>query len=163
VHPLEAIFKRPSKAASVDIAKPSLEVQTSFSFFEPEPEPGAAMPVTPFNSQELRSRELRSAAPTPDTVAPSRFNSWDSHGVNDVESEDEEEEAAAAAAATVIRPGAGTPSKAASLGEKGRAESDFAKFFWENRGENNRTWKRRAREAKKEKRQRENRQQSRRF
>ena len=83
--------------------------------------------------------------------------------MNDVESEDEEEEKEEEAAATVNRPDAGTPSKAASLGEKGRVESDFAKFFWEQRGENNRTWKRRAREAKKEKRQRENRQQSRRF
>lgn len=157
VHPLEAIFKRPIKAASVDIAKPSLEVQTSFSFFEPEEETPAVIPDTPFNSQELRSRELRSAAPTPDTAAPSRFSSWGSRGMNDVESEDEED------AAAVYRAGAGTPSKAASSGENRRAESDFAKFFWENRGENNRTWKRRAREAKKEKRQRENRQRSRRF
>jgi hypothetical protein len=162
VHPLEAIFKRPSKAASVDIAKPSLEVQTSFSFFEPEQETTTAMPNTPFNSQELRSRGLRSAAPTPDTAAPSRFNSWGPGGMDDIESEDEEEEEEAAAAA-VHRAGAGTPSKIASSGEKGRVESDFAKFFWENRGENNRTWKRRAREAKKEQRQRENRQRSRRF
>jgi hypothetical protein len=156
VHPLEAIFKRPTKAASVDIAKPSLEVQTSFSFFEPDQENATLMPDTPFNSQELRSRELRSAAPTPDTAAPSRFNSWGSRGRNDVESEDDEEE-------TVIQAGDATPSKTASSAENGRQGSDFAKFFWKNRGDNNRTWKRRAREAKKEKRQRENRQRSRRF
>jgi len=63
----------------------------------------------------------------------------------------------------VIEAGDDTPSKPASSEEKGRKESDFANFFWENRGDNNRTWKRRAREAKKEKRQRENRQRSRRF
>ena len=156
VHPLEAIFKRPTKAASADIAKPSLELQTSFSFFEPDRETTTGPPDTPFNSQELRSRELRSAAPTPDTAAPSRFNSWGSQGRNVIESEDDEED-------TVIEAGDDTPSKPASSEEKGRKESDFANFFWENRGDNNRTWKRRAREAKKEKRQRENRQRSRRF
>jgi hypothetical protein len=158
VHPLEEIFKRPTKAASVDIAKPSLEVQTSFSFFEPDQETTTAMPDTPFNSQELRSRELRSAAPTPDTAAPSRFNSWGSRGRNDIKSEDDEEEETMTQAAA-----AATPSKTASSEDKGGRESDFAKFFWENRGDNNRAWKRRAREAKKEKRQRENRQRSRRF
>jgi hypothetical protein len=159
VHPLEAIFKRPTKAASVDIAKPSLEVQTSFSFFEPDHETTTTIPDTPFNSQEVRSRELRSAAPTPDTAAPSRFNSWGSRGSDDGDSEDDEEEEEGA-----LNPaGAATPSKTATSVGKGRPESDFAKFFWENRGENNRTWKRRAREAKKEKRQRENRQRGRRL
>lgn len=158
VHPLEAIFKRPSKAASADVAKPSLELQTSFSFFEPDQLNTTVPPDTPFNSQELRSRELRSAAPTPDTAAPSRFNSWSSPVGNDDESDDEGDKED-----TVITAEDATPSKTAIMGDKRRQESDFTKFFWENRGDNNRTWKRRAREAKKEKRQRENRQRSRKF
>ena len=159
MHPLEAIFKRPNKAASADIAKPSLELQTSFSFFEQEAEPPTIVQDTPFNSQELRSRELRSAAPTPDTAAPSRFNSWGSQQRNEADSEDEDVEETTVLegqAATVLKMGD-------SAADKGRPASEFAKFFWENRGDNNRAWKRRAREAKKEKRQRENRQRSRRF
>ncbi|KZF22850.1 hypothetical protein L228DRAFT_247251 [Xylona heveae TC161] len=41
-------------------------------------------------------------------------------------------------------------------GQEGQ-ESAFAKWFWENRGDTNRGWKRRRREAAKEQRQRENR------
>ena len=37
-----------------------------------------------------------------------------------------------------------------------KPESDFAKWFWENRGNNNRAWKKRRREAAKEQRKREN-------
>lgn len=49
-----------------------------------------------------------------------------------------------------------------SLGAEGEddgegEESAFAKWFWEHRGENNRAWKKRRREALKVKRQRENR------
>jgi hypothetical protein len=158
VHPLEAIFKRPTKAASADIAKPSLELQTSFSFFEPDQGNTTGPPDTPFNSQELRSRKLRSAAPTPDTAAPSRFNSWSSPARNDDEPSDDEGDKED----TMLTAGDATPSKT-HTGDKRRQESEFTKFFWENRGDNNRTWKRRAREVKKEKRQRENRQRSRKF
>ena len=35
-------------------------------------------------------------------------------------------------------------------------QSDFAKWFWEHRGETNRAWKRRRREAAKEKRKSDN-------
>lgn len=38
-----------------------------------------------------------------------------------------------------------------------QAETEFAKWFWENRGDNNRAWKKRRREVAKEERQRENR------
>ena len=153
VHPLEALFKRPQRAASQDVPKPSLEVQTSFSFFEADEDTSATIvPETPFNSQDQRSRVLRSAAPTPDTAAPSRFNSWGS-GRKDAESEDEDEDEDAAA---VGQSGDKTPSRPAR--EQPREESDFAKWFWENRGDNNRAWKRRRREVMKEKRQRENRQ-----
>jgi len=44
----------------------------------------------------------------------------------------------------------------AELEDKEPAESDFAKWFWEHRGETNRAWKRRKREAVKEKRKGDN-------
>ncbi len=155
IHPLEAIFKRPAKAAPDDIAKPSLEVQTSFNFFEPDADT-TIIPDTPFNSQDMRSRVLRSAAPTPDTAAPSRFNSWGS-GPKLSESSDESDDVE-----TVRQAQDATPSKATSQ-YKQPQDSDFSKFFWESRGDNNRTWKRRKREANKEQRQRENRGRSRKF
>jgi hypothetical protein len=36
-------------------------------------------------------------------------------------------------------------------------ETEFTKWFWENRGDNNRAWKKRRRDAAKEQRQRDNR------
>ncbi|KAL9094723.1 MAG: hypothetical protein Q9165_002993 [Trypethelium subeluteriae] len=45
----------------------------------------------------------------------------------------------------------------------GKEESEFEKWFWEHRGETNRAWKRRRREAMKEKRHRENRRLNRRI
>jgi hypothetical protein len=38
-----------------------------------------------------------------------------------------------------------------------KEDSEFTKWFWENRGDNNRAWKKRRRDAAKEQRQRENR------
>ena len=141
VHPLEALFKKPSKAASQDIAKPSLEIQTSFSFFDQE-QTETAMPETPFNSQDQRSRSLRSAAPTPDTAAPSRASSWFAS-----QNEDESDDSNRA-----------TPTPFKEVNAKPQERNDFVKWFWDNRSENNRAWKKRRREASKEKRQRENRQ-----
>ncbi|EXJ80018.1 hypothetical protein A1O3_08304 [Capronia epimyces CBS 606.96] len=156
VHPLEVLFKKPSKPASQDIAKPSLEISTSFSFFdagnEDDVDEAATMPGTPFTTQDLRSRGLRSAAPTPDTAHPSRFNSYDSSGLpDDEESEDDDDNA----------DGDGTPGSSLELKKPvietpSRKQSEFEKNFWQNRGENNRAWKLRRRNVLKEKRQREN-------
>lgn len=149
VHPLEALFKKPNKPASQDIAKPSLELSTSFSFFEAgdaddlEEEPN--VPLTPFSSQDVRSRGLRSAAPTPDTAHPSRFNSYGSSGLPGDEDLDEDEPPPAERAST--KKGDKTPA---------RTQSEFEKKFWEHRAENNRAWKLRRRTVLKEKRQREN-------
>jgi len=157
VHPLEALFKKPGKPGSQDVAKPSLEIQTSFSFFgagdenDIENEDNPQMPGTPFNSQDVRSRTLRSAAPTPDTAHPSRFNSYSSLGEpgNDDESAEEDAED------DHLLPEGGdvTPTQKS----QSQPESDFAKMFWEKRGDNNRAWKARRRAVLKEKRQRENR------
>ena len=111
------------------------------------------MPETPFNSQDLRSRGLRSAAPTPDTAAPGRSLWNKGHGNNGPEDDkDEEEEENGSKEAT--------PSKGTT--DQPKEGNEFAKWFWEHRGDNNRAWKRRRREVTKEKRQRENRQRGRR-
>ncbi|KAL8731668.1 MAG: hypothetical protein Q9166_003247 [cf. Caloplaca sp. 2 TL-2023] len=157
-HPLEALFKRPQTAASQTPRKPSLEVKTGFSFFGPdEDEPGditVAIPQTPFTQQDFQERRHRSAAPTPDTAAPGktffgRLWSQESKGRDSVTDEDEAEEDSTS-----------TPVAAAPSVEKepeGEAdESEFVKWFYEHRGETNRAWKRRRREAAKEKRQKEN-------
>jgi hypothetical protein len=153
VHPLEALFKRPTKPTSQDIAKPSLEISTSFSFFDAENtddlEDEPVVPLTPFSSQEFRSRGLRSAAPTPDTAHPSRFNSYGSSGLpgDEEEDDDDPDEARSRRSASARK----------DMAETGpRTRSDFEKKFWENRADNNRAWKLRRRTVLKEKRQREN-------
>jgi len=153
VHPLEALFKRPKTAASHTPKKPNLEVSTSFKFFDPDAEEGESqgllIPQTPFTQQDIRQRRQRSAAPTPDTAAPGKtFGSiWE--GTSDIsESEDDME--------AIATSGSKEKSRTPEIKEE-KPESEFSKWFWEHRGENNRAWKRRRREAAKEKRQRENR------
>lgn len=160
VHPLEALFKKPGKPASSqninstdDIIKPSLEVQTSFSFFEPSDDNGSLppMPMTPFSSQDLNSRELRSAAPTPDTAHPSRmssiFNGVDSEGeLSEMEDDQAKDE-----------PISSRKTRSSKTNQLQAIQTDFEKDFWEKRGENNRAWKARRRAVLKEQRQRENR------
>ncbi|KAL8991132.1 MAG: hypothetical protein Q9169_007939 [Polycauliona sp. 2 TL-2023] len=157
VHPLEALFKRPQTAASQTPKKPSLEVKTGFSFFEPDEEPDGnttlAIPQTPFTQQDFQERRTRSAAPTPDTAAPGKTSfgrlwsqgsgQWDS-GSDDDDEED----------VTSTPRGSDAPTKN-DLVEEAEG-SEFAKWFYEHRGETNRAWKRRRREAAKEKRQKEN-------
>lgn len=153
VHPLEALFKRPKLAASSTPRKPALEVSTSFNFFDPDVDEGTntglLIPRTPFTQQDFRERCQRSAAPTPDTAAPGKTfgNVWASQ----LESEDNEEIEVGPVHENATREGS-APVK----GNDGEApESDFSKWFWEHRGETNRAWKRRRREAAKEKRQRD--------
>lgn len=152
VHPLEALFKKPKPPTGDDAAKPSLEIETSFSFFGLAPEETdelPPMPNTPFTSQDIYSRGVRSAAPTPDTAHPSRFTSFASalaartqgHSDDEVLSEAEEAQA----------PG---PSRQQP---ETRVESDFEKRFWAERGPNNRAWKANKRAALKEQRQKQNR------
>jgi hypothetical protein len=157
VHPLEALFKKPSKPVSQDVAKPSLEVSTEFSFFNSEEHDDVAeelaIPGTPFSSQDTRARGLRSAAPTPDTAYPSRFNSYGSSGLpgDEVLDEDGSDDDNKATPAQRSRQAKERLSETPS-----RAPSEFEKKFWENRGDNNRAWKSRRRTMLKEKRQREN-------
>ncbi|KAI4176414.1 MAG: hypothetical protein LQ343_001154 [Gyalolechia ehrenbergii] len=156
VHPLEALFKRPKNAASQPPQKPSLEVRTGFSFFGPDVEQEDNVPLiipqTPFTQQDFQERRLRSAAPTPDTAAPGkttfgRLWSQDSGRRDSASDEDQGDDQTTPTA----------PTMAGQRESGGDAkESDFAKWFYEHRGETNRAWKRRRREAAKEKRQKEN-------
>lgn len=145
IHPLESLFKRPKTAASKTTQKPNLEVSTSFTFFDPdkdeESNTGFLAPQTPFTQQDYRQRRQRSAAPTPDTAAPGRTfgDIWPTE-MQKSKGDDEKLE--------MNLPAQGKASEATS-------ESEFSKWFWENRGENNRSWKRRRREAAKERRHKE--------
>lgn len=144
-------------------------------------------PHTPFTRQDLQWRGLRSAAPTPDTAAiGGRFAfPWENSNEEeeDAEAGSELNDNTKANSATHAYDGEdenedgdvgmveanSTPlgtralrSGISPLGAEGEddgegEESAFAKWFWEHRGENNRAWKKRRREALKVKRQRENR------
>ncbi|KAF2962618.1 hypothetical protein GQX73_g10955 [Xylaria multiplex] len=168
IHPLEALYKRPPEGDSVAGGGPEAK---PFSFFGNEDDmeededsavPASQAPMTPFSKQEFEYRNIRSAAPTPDTAHPSRsFNFWasrdsaddaelddedDVEGLGDVEEEQDQKdkdvdmEDGAAGGQTSQMPG-----------------SDFQKQFWERRGDLNRAWRKRRKSAAKEKRYRDNR------
>lgn len=146
VHPLEALFKRPAPKPAEE--QPAPDNNAGFSFFgnddiESEDEAqttGPQTPFTPFTKRDLQTRGLRSAAPTPDTAMVNRRMTW-----TDVEEADED--------VSIDTP----VTKSRGPEETPREETEFAKWFWEHRGENNRAWKKRRRDAAKEQRQRENR------
>jgi hypothetical protein len=146
VHPLEALFKRPNQAASQTRNKRPLEINTEFNFFEPDEE--QMILQTPFTTRDLQLRGLRSAAPTPDTALPTRR--FFAESASPSSKNGFEDEADPDSPSDDILP-TGEPNKK-------EGESEFAKWFWEHRGENNRAWKRRRRETMKEKRQREKKQ-----
>lgn len=172
VHPLEALFKRPK-----DKSKPNLEVRTTFRFFDTEPEDAEDadvvhpnLPQTPFTQRDYLSRRQRSAAPTPDTAAPSKIGFgplWRGHGGDDSnesgegeedEHQENEHEHEKVKKSSIGKAGEGSSTSAPADGKDvGQPQqSEFAKWFWEHRGETNRAWKRRKREAAKEKRHKEN-------
>jgi hypothetical protein len=157
VHPLEALYKRakPDEVTTEILAKKEPE---PFSFFggadnddiedEEDQDPAnqtiaTPAPMTPFSRQDFEWRNVRSAAPTPDTAHPSRMrNFWP---------EDEEE-------------GEEDPDMAEhGFDEDGdkdvsapQSSSDFQAWFWNNRRDLNRSWMKRRKTAAKEKRHREN-------
>lgn len=163
VHPLEALYKRSKETDGEAEAAPAAP---GFSFFangdEDNAEDGSAsahgeesgvqMPMTPFTRQDLELRGIRSAAPTPDTAHPHRrFIPWERDEEEDREEADHEGED--------VEMDEHIPSTVAAAqdGERdGKPTSDFQKWFWENRGDLNRSWKKRRKMAGKEKRYREN-------
>lgn len=184
VHPLEALYKRAKSDGSDAAAKKAAGSTTSdaaatadadqpFSFFgglnnDDIEEDGDAMdvvaaensnengdadalqpPMTPFGRAEFEWRNVRSAAPTPDTAHPSRMTSnfkWPTPGgASDEDDEDEDDEE--------DEKEEGDKEKK----DKTAGEGDFQSWFWDNRGDLNRSWKRRRKTAAKDKRYRENR------
>lgn len=148
VHPLEALYKRPK----ADGASSSKAAPLSFSFFgadgeeENEDDSFNQVPLTPFTQKDIEYRGIRSAAPIPDTAHPNKRFIWPT----DNDDEDDNE----VGPSSPIR----KPESSGTKDEKdGEQESEFQKWFWENRGNVDRSWKARRRAVAKEKRQRENR------
>ncbi|KAG0649965.1 hypothetical protein D0Z07_3773 [Hyphodiscus hymeniophilus] len=148
VHPLEALYKRQRPDSLSSVPKPT---PSTFNFFGADADEdleGEALdnvPLTPFTQRDFDYRGIRSAAPTPDTAHANKRFIWPTE--ND---EDDEEEAS-----LPVRKE--SPVKPTEDGKTGDAESDFQKWFYENRGDTSRAWKKRRKVVAKEKRQRENR------
>ncbi|KAF2007140.1 hypothetical protein P154DRAFT_481178 [Amniculicola lignicola CBS 123094] len=180
VHPLEALFKRPKPPAlstpgSASTSTPAklAPINTSFSFFENDAmdvdgDASGNPPITPFTQKDLEWRGLRSAAPTPDTAAIGRRFSFSwrkgSHEVDD-DDDDENTEAGKQLSNNTKANASSMPDLIEEQDEdeddedepgSGEEESEWQKSFWENRGENNRAWKKRRRDTLKVKRLRDN-------
>ena len=153
--------------------KPSLELSTSFTFFGPDDESingdlsrrvvpedtqsssieALKVPQTPFTRQDFRDRQMRSAAPTPDTAAPGKSGFgkvWGSQSPSPSDDEDPEE---LGEGNREDEDDAGSTDRAVGGSKEGGKEkpaekrSEFEKWFWEHRGETNRHWKKMRREA----------------
>lgn len=182
IHPLEALYKRPLLSPLDTTPKPA-KTGGSFSFFaaenendsdieqdRDEPTRSQTEPQTAFNEADLEWRGSRSAAPTPDTAAIGKRFTF---SMRDEEEDDEDD--VDIPVHNGVQSGLGISGEEAFKarsnkvhgdgGEKEQAkeESEFAKWFFEKRGENNKKWKERRREAMKMKRKRENRRLTRRI
>ncbi|KAK3653678.1 hypothetical protein LTR56_004534 [Elasticomyces elasticus] len=168
VHPLEALFKRPApKPESATKPKPS-PIDTSFSFFtsgpaaevaEDERDGEARPPQTPHTKEDLEWRSVRSAAPTPDTAAIGKRFDFPLAKDEDDELEDVDEgdeDVGEVGQQEDVHMGDSTVDAAGIAVDGERQESDFRKWFYDNRGDLNRGWKKRRRDERKQKRQREN-------
>jgi len=169
---LEALYKRPRPADGAPTQDAAPE-STPFSFFVngDEEEDTATVtthiPLTPFSRQDFETRGIRSAAPTPDTAHPSRMAKfWPHAGADDIEEEDDEDDEDEEdkdeddVVDTDMRDGdaeTDVQEAAQAAGQGAESTSDFQKWFWEHRGDLNRSWKKRRKTAAKEKRYRENR------
>ncbi len=159
-HPLEQIFKH---SKSTDKGAKLAPINTSFSFFDEDrimdSEPRDP-PQTPFTKQDRQFRRIRSPAPTPDTAAVNRKHKlpWEAkNGDASIVSEaaedmNEDREFSEELAQLSVEH---QKDEEIKKGEE-KNESDFAKWFWEHRGENNRAWRRKRREALKSERQKIN-------
>ncbi|EME41719.1 hypothetical protein DOTSEDRAFT_177031 [Dothistroma septosporum NZE10] len=150
-----ASFKRrpiPQHEVTPKPPKPT-PIDTSFNFFSSDPADGdditieTLIPQTPRTKEDLEWRGTRSAAPTPDTAAIGKVFDFTfaNEATPDVEMGDADRDVTLDAVAENEK------------AEGKREESEFRKWFYENRGDLNRAWKKRRREEKKVLRQRENR------
>lgn len=172
LHPLEALYKRP-KPGNTDLApKPA---PSSFSFFgadadndEEMEEAQDKVPLTPFTQRDFEYRGLRSAAPTPDTAHANKKFLWPSAGDEDEDGEDDHAPSSPIRQKTKgessktpkHKEGKVKEAKEVKAKEGAAPESDFQKWFYENRGDANRAWKKRRKVVGKEKRHRDNKKRS---
>ena len=167
VHPLEALYKRAKQDMSTPAQGTASETKP-FSFFEADTDdaeaPGSQVPpMTPFTQEEFELRRVRSAAPTPDTAHPNRtFKLWpvDGEKEDDIEEEEEEDADAEMGGAQAARGKGGEEGEEGEEGIPTTGTGGFQAWFWEHRGDLNRSWKKRRKTAAKEKRYRENRSRS---
>ncbi|KAK3331878.1 hypothetical protein B0T19DRAFT_87857 [Cercophora scortea] len=171
VHPLEALYKRPKPADGVPTQEAS-DPQT-FNFLanaeeddlidEEEADAAASnqVPMTPYSREDFEVRGLRSAAPTPDTAHPNRarFKPWarEDEDIPEDEDEDEDEDDDDNNMIHPDRRFGAVTAEGSPKPDGANPQSDFQAWFWENRGELNRSWKKRRKTVGKEKRYRENR------
>ncbi|KZL82662.1 hypothetical protein CI238_04186 [Colletotrichum incanum] len=159
VHPLEALYKRPKQS---DGENPQTAKEAEpFSFFsgggdnddleeEEDVAPASQLPMTPFTAQEFEWRNIRSAAPTPDTAHPNHTKPfWAIGAEGDDEEEDEETREEIEATLNAER---NAEAESGSAGPAG----DFQKWFWDNRKSLNQSWMKRRKTAAKERRHRDN-------
>lgn len=177
VHPLEALYRRSKKNETVTSQEANTCEPFTFGAIDdseensspeesdgeadggdqsPYKNQGAQPPLTPFTKQDLEWRNVRSAAPTPDTAHPSRVpRLWFPGGddaLGDLEEDNEEDDA------NIEDGSSGPRARDNKYPDKDldNAPADFQKLFWERRAELNRSWKMRRRVSAKEKRYREN-------
>ncbi|KAK1988159.1 hypothetical protein LZ30DRAFT_699878 [Colletotrichum cereale] len=158
VHPLEALYKRPKQG---DDENPQAAKEAEpFSFFsggadnedlEEEGDVAAAsqLPMTPFTAEEFEWRNIRSAAPTPDTAHPNHTKPFWAIGAEE-EEDDEETREEIEATLNAERNAEAESGSAAGPG------GDFQKWFWDNRKNLNQSWMKRRKTAAKERRHRDN-------
>ncbi|KAG6031995.1 hypothetical protein E4U41_007356 [Claviceps citrina] len=165
IHPLEALYKPAAAAAAappIPNPKTPFPSQSStsapapaqpFTFFatdaadDDDPSQALSAPMTPFTRQDFEHRNLRSAAPTPDTAHPtSRGGSFWAGGAEEEEQEQEQEEQEDDLVGDVVP----------RLDGQQQGGDDFQSWFWDNRRDLNRAWMTRRKSAAKEKRHREN-------
>ncbi|KAI0454175.1 hypothetical protein F5B21DRAFT_476917 [Xylaria acuta] len=169
VHPLEALYKRPQGGDSTPNAGSEAK---PFSFFDNDADieedgdsmaPASQAPMTPFTKQEFEFRNVRSAAPTPDTAHPSRsFNFWASQGSVDDARLDEEDDIEGLEDVEEEEQAREQEDEDVDMADGDEQTSQtpasgFQKQFWESRGDLNRAWRKRRKSAAKEKRYRDNR------
>ncbi|GKT49513.1 uncharacterized protein ColSpa_09694 [Colletotrichum spaethianum] len=159
VHPLEALYKRPKQG---DGENPQTAKEAEpFSFFggggdnddleeEEDVAPASQLPMTPFTAQEFEWRNVRSAAPTPDTAHPNHTKPFWAIGAEG--DEDEEDEETREEIEATLNAERNAEAESGSAGPGG----DFQKWFWDNRKNLNQSWMKRRKTAAKERRHRDN-------
>ncbi|CAD6506325.1 BgTH12-07251 [Blumeria graminis f. sp. triticale] len=158
-HPLEALYKKSKSQETSNNSTfkffTSKSESDSNDFRSPSPvQQHISVPLTPYTRRDIEHRTVRSAAPTPDTAHANKCFKWSKSNDDDFTEEDEDDDKPEKDAS--VNAVIGTSGNAHKLSAETRlkeVQSEFQKWFWENRGHANRNWKQRRRSALKERRQ----------